>query len=113
MGGDRVTNGAGKASGLWGATMCGSSQLQLLVHTHLHTQGGALMYRPPYDHHGLCLQVDKMINFFFFKCLSQPLLKCMDGARIRQLTGAGSEHTPKDARSQNRQRGMVGSKPAG
>ena len=60
-GGDQVTNGAGKASGLWGATMCGSSQLQLLVHTHLHAQGGALMYQPPYNHHGLCLQVDKMI----------------------------------------------------
>ena len=30
-GGDRVTNGAGKASGLWGATLSGPWQLQLPV----------------------------------------------------------------------------------
>ena len=66
MGGDWVTNGVGKASGLWGATMCGSSQLQLPVRMHLHAQGGVLMYRPPYDHHGLCLQVDKMIYIYIY-----------------------------------------------
>ena len=44
-GGDPVTNGGGKASGLWGATMCGSLQLQLPAHTHLHAWGGVLMYQ--------------------------------------------------------------------
>ena len=59
---DWVTNGAGKVSGLWGATLSGSSQSQLPVCSHSDAQGGACMYRPPYDHHGLCLQVNKMIQ---------------------------------------------------
>ena len=53
-GGDRVTNGAGKASGLRGATSCGPSQSLSPVHAH-QPREWAFMYRPPHDHHRLCL----------------------------------------------------------
>ena len=56
LGGDQVTKGMGKALGLPGATLSGL--LQLLLPVQAYRPGERpLMYRPPHDHHGLCLQV--------------------------------------------------------
>ena len=40
------------------------------------------MYRPPYDHHGLCLQVDKMIKKKKKKFPSVKCQACRKGDKV-------------------------------